>query len=83
MAAPNRNPRQIRLIRPVRLTITTWRLGLTRSTRHTSMGSIAVPTIIPRVTSLGRLAGIANMTRLGRLTWAAIMTRAPDTDKAG
>ena len=73
----NPNPRQIRLIRMGRVTITTWRLRLTRLTGWTSMGSISIPTRMHRVTSLGSLPGITNMTRLNRLTRLTRMDRHP------
>ena len=41
------------------------------------MASIAVPTRLPRATSLGIMAGITNMTRLNRLTRMARMHRLP------
>ena len=41
------------------------------------MASIAVPTRLPRATSLGIMAGITNLTRLNRLTRMAIITRRP------
>ena len=52
-------------------------VSLTRSARKTSMDSIAVPTRMPRATSLGILAGITNMTRLNRLTRLTRITRRP------
>ena len=41
------------------------------------MAGIAVPTRLPRATSLGIVAGITNMTRLNRLTRMASMPRLP------
>ena len=49
----------------------------TRWARKTSMARIAVPTRLPRSTSLGILAGITNITRLNRLTWLTRMTTLP------
>ena len=60
-----------------RVTITTWRLRLTRLKRKTSMASIAVPTRLPRATGLGILLGITNMTRLNRMARMARITRLP------
>ena len=60
-----------------RVTITTWRLRLPRLKRETSMASIAVHTRLPRASSLGILAGIAEMPRLNRLTRMTRMARLP------
>ena len=76
-AATNPNRRHIRLIRLDRVTITTWRLRLTRPRRKTSMASIDVPTRLPRATGLVILAGITNMIGMNRLTRMAIITRLP------
>ena len=60
-----------------RVTVAIWRHRLTRLERETSMDSIDAPSRLPRETSLGILAGIANMTRLNRLTRLTRMTRLP------
>ena len=52
-------------------------LRLTALAVGTSMASIAIPTWLPRVASLGCLPGITNMDRLNRLTRLTRMTRLP------
>ena len=47
------------------------------------MASIAVPTRIPRATSLGTLVGINNTARLNRMTRKAIINRPPILGKIG
>ena len=46
------------------------------------MAGIAVPTRMPRPTSLGILSGITNITRLNRLARMARITRLPILGKS-
>ena len=62
---PNPNPCQIRLTRMDRLTIATWRPGMTRLIRQTTTSSIDTLTRIPSDTILGTLTSISDG------TWAA------------
>ena len=63
-AAPNPNPRQIRLTILDRLTIVTWAPGLTSLDRQTRNSSMAILTRLPSGGSLGSLTGITDETRL-------------------
>ena len=60
-----------------RATLTTSNHRLTRSAMKTSMRIIALHTRLPRETSLGILAGIANMDTMNRLTMLNSTARRP------
>ena len=47
------------------------------------MASIAIPTRLPRSTSLGSLPGITDMTRMNTLTRITRMTRLPILTRMG